>query len=380
MLRRIIYFFLVIVLLGGLGGLIAFYAFDFKPKMIAGFIAAAPKPVETVSAEGARQDQWEPLVAAIGTLTAVNGIEMAPQVGGVVKELNFDSGDLVKKGQKLLQLDTDTEEADLKNYKVQLDNAQIELDRRQKVFDKGFVAKADLDTARTTRDQLLANVQRTEALIAQKSIYAPWDGRLGLRDVAVGKYIAAGQTMVWLQTVDPIYADFTVTENDFGRIKPGQKVTAKFSAYADDSFKGEVTTTDARISASSRMATVRARIDNPDGRLVPGMYADVRVIVGEPAPVVTIPQTAITYSLYGDSVFAVVKAKNPDPNAKEPDLEIERRFIKLGIVRDGRVNVLDGVKPNDQIVVAKQNKIDQGSKVRIDNSIALNLTVDRNAQ
>jgi membrane fusion protein (multidrug efflux system) len=380
MLRRIIYFFLVIVLLGGLGGLIAFYAFDFKPKMIAGFIAAAPKPVETISAEEARQDQWEPLVAAIGTLNAVNGIEMAPQVGGMVKELNFDSGDLVKKGQKLLQLDTDTEEADLKNFKVQLDNAQIELDRRQKVFDKGYVAKADLDTARSTRDQLLANVQRTEALIAQKSIYAPWDGRLGLRDVAVGKYVAPGQTLVWLQTVDPIYADFTVTESDFGRIKAGQKVTAKFSAYPNDSFNGEVTTTDARVSAASRMITVRAKIENPDGRLVPGMYADVRVIVGEPAPVVTIPQTAVTYSLYGDSVFAVVKAKTPDPNAKEPELEIERRFVKLGIVRDGRVNVVEGVKPGEQVVIAGQNKIDQGSKVRVDNSIALNLTVDRNTQ
>ncbi|WP_368904811.1 efflux RND transporter periplasmic adaptor subunit [Taklimakanibacter lacteus] len=370
----------MIIVLGGLGGLIAFYAFDFKPKMIAGFIAAAPKPVETVSAEEARQDRWEPLVAAIGTLNAVNGIEMAPQVGGVVKELNFDSGDLVKKGQKLLQLDTDTEEADLQNYKVQLANAQIELDRRQKVFDKGYVAKADLDTARTTRDQLQANVQRTEALIAQKSIYAPWDGRLGLRDVSVGKYIAPGQTVVWLQTVDPIYADFTVTESDFGRIKPGQKVIAKFSAYPNDSFNGEVTTTDARVSSSSRMITVRAKIENPDGRLVPGMYADVRVVVGEPQQVVTIPQTAVTYSLYGDSVFAVVKAKNPDPNAKEPELEIERRFIKLGMVRDGRVNVLDGVKPGEQVVIAGQNKIDQGSKVRIDNSIALNLTVDRNTQ
>jgi membrane fusion protein (multidrug efflux system) len=263
---------------------------------------------------------------------------------------------------------------------VQLDNAQIELDRRQKVFDKGYVAKADLDTARSTRDQLLANVQRTEALIAQKSIYAPWDGRLGLRDVSVGKYVAAGQTLVWLQTVDPIYADFTVTESDFGRIKPGQKVNAAFSAYPKDTFNGEVTTTDARVSASSRMITVRAKIDNPDGRLVPGMYADVKVVVGEPQPVVTISQTAVTYSLYGDSVFAVVKAKNPDPNAKEPDLEIERRFVKLGSVRDGRVTVLDGVKPGDQVVVAGQNKIDQGSKVRIDNSIALNLSVDRNSQ
>src|SRR5437762_1901532 len=224
MLRRIIYLLLVLIIFGGLGGAIAYYAFDFKPKMIAGFIMSAPKPVETISAEEARQDQWEPQVAAIGTLTAVNGIEMAPQVGGVVRELSFDSGDLVKKGQKLLQLDTNTEEADLKNFKVQLENAQTELDRRQKVFDKGFAAKADLDTARMLRDRLQADIERTQALIAQKSIYAPWDGRLGLRDVAVGKYVAAGQTLIWLQSVDPIYADFTVTESDFGRIKVGQKV------------------------------------------------------------------------------------------------------------------------------------------------------------
>jgi membrane fusion protein (multidrug efflux system) len=380
MLRRIIYLLLVLIIFGGLGGAIAYYAFDFKPKMIAGFIMAAPKPVETISAEEARRDQWEPQVAAIGTLTAVNGVEMAPQVGGVVKELSFDSGDLVKKGQKLLQLDTDTEEADLKNFKVQLENAQTELDRRQKVFDKGFAAKADLDSARMLRDRLQADIERTQALIAQKSIYAPWDGRLGLRDVAVGKYVAAGQTLIWLQSVDPIYADFTVTESDFGRIKVGQKVNAKFSAYPEDNFSGEVTTTDARVSASSRMITVRAKIANADGRLVPGMYADVTVTVGEPQPVVTIPQTAVTYSLYGDSVFAVVKAKNPDSNAKEPGLEIERRFVKLGMTRGGRVNVVDGVKPGDQVVIAGQNKIDQGSKVRIDNSIALNLTVDRNTQ
>ena len=380
MLRRIIYFLLVLIIFGGLGGLIAFYAFDFKPKMIAGFIQSAPKPVETISAEEARQDQWEPQVGAIGTLTAVNGIEIAPQVGGVVRELLFESGDLVKKGQKLLQLDTDTEEADLKNFRVQLENAEIEFDRRDKVFKKGFASKADLDTARTARDQLLASVQRTEALIAQKSIYAPWDGRLGLRDVAVGKYVAPGQNVVWMQSVDPIYADFTVTEADFGKIKIGQEVQAKISTYPGESFKGKVKTTDSRVSEASRMITIRGEIENPDGRLVPGMYAEVTVTIGEAQPVVTIPQTAITYSLYGDSVFAVVKAKNPDPNAKEPDLEIERRFVKLGMVRNGRVNVVDGVKPGEQVVIAGQNKIDQGSKVRVDNSIALNLTVDRNTQ
>jgi membrane fusion protein (multidrug efflux system) len=380
MLRRIIYFLLVLIIFGGLGGAIAYYAFDFKPKMIAGFIKAAPKPVETVSAEQARQDQWEPQVSAIGTLTAVNGIEIAPQVGGVVREVLFESGDLVKKGQKLIQLDTDTEEADLQNFRVQLGNAQTEFDRREKVFKKGFASKADLDTARMLRDRLTADVQRTEALIAQKSIYAPWDGRLGLRDVSVGKYVAAGQNVVWMQSVDPIYADFTVTEADFGRIKVGQEVEARFSTYPGETFKGKVKTTDARVSQASRMITVRGEIENPEGRLVPGMYAEVIVTVGEAGPVVTIPQTAVTYSLYGDSVFAVVKAKNPDPNAKEPDLEIERRFIKLGTVRGGRVNVVEGVKPGDQVVVAGQNKIDQGSRVRIDNSIALNLTVDRNTQ
>lgn len=380
MLRRIIYFLLVLIVFGGLGGLIAFYAFDFKPKMIAGFIMNAPKPVETISAEDARQDQWEPQVGAIGTLTAVNGIEIAPQVGGVVRELLFDSGDLVKKGQKLLQLDTDTEEADLTNFRVQLANAQTEFDRRQKVFNKGYASNADLDTARMLRDQLTANVQRTEALIAQKSIYAPWDGRLGLRDVAVGKYVAAGQNVVWMQSVDPIYADFTVTEAEFGKIKIGQEVQAKISTYPGETFRGKVKTTDSRVSESSRMITIRGEIENPEGRLVPGMYADVTVTIGDAQPVVTIPQTAVTYSLYGDSVFAVIKAKNPDPNAKEPDLEIERRFVKLGMVRDGRVNVVDGVKPGEQVVIAGQNKIDQGSKVRIDNSIALNLTVDRNTQ
>lgn len=380
MLRRIIYLFLVLVVFGGLAGAIAYYAFDFKPKMIAGFIMSAPAPVETVSAEEARQDRWEPEVAAIGTLTAVNGIEVAPQVGGIVREINFDSGDLVKKGQKLFQLDTDTEDADLKNFRVQLGNAETELERQQKLLDKGFASKAAYDTARLLRDRMQAEIERTEALIAQKSIYAPWDGRLGLRDVAIGKYVAPGQNMIWLQTVDPIYVDFTVTENDFGRIKVGQKVRAKFSAYPTDTFNGEVFTTDARVSESSRMITVRGKLENPEGRLVPGMYSDVKVIVGEPVPVVTIPQTAVTYSLYGDSVFAVVKAKNADPNAKEPELEAERRFVKLGLVRDGRVNVVEGIKPGDQIVVAGQNKIDQGSKVRIDNSIALNLTVDRNTQ
>jgi membrane fusion protein, multidrug efflux system len=380
MLRRIIYFFLVTVIFGGLAGLIAYYAFDFKPKMIAGIIMSSPPPVETVSAEPAREDSWQPQILAIGTLTAVNGIEITPEVGGMIRDIYFDSGQKVKKGDKLVQLDTDMLEADLRNLNVQLTNAQTELERRQKIFEKGFAAKADLDVAMVLRDRLQANIERTTAEIAQKSVYAPWDGRLGLRDIAVGKYVAAGQTLVWLQSVDPIYVDFTTTESDFGRLKPGLPITASFSAYPGEAFNGEIVTTDAKIDPLSRMITVRGTLANPDGRLVPGMYANVAVEAGTVEQVVTVAQTAVSYSLYGDSVFVLVAPKDAAAGAKDEVFDIERRFIKVGPMREGRVRIVEGLKSGDRVVIAGQNKIDQGSKVRIDNSVALNAPTNRSTQ
>jgi membrane fusion protein, multidrug efflux system len=380
MLRRIIYFFLVTVIFGGLAGLIAYYAFDFKPKMIAQVIGSSPPPVETISAEAAREETWQPRILALGTLAAVNGIEVTPEVGGMIREIYFDSGQSVKKGDKLVQLDTDMLEADLRNLTVQLANAQTELERRQKIFDKGFAAKADLDTATVLRDRLQANLERTKAEIAQKSVYAPWDGRLGLRSIAVGKYVAAGDPLVWIQSVDPIYVDFTVTEADFGRLKPGLPITATFSAYPNETFKGEIATTDARIDASSRMIKVRGTLPDPDGRLVPGMYANVAVDSGASETVVTVAQTAVSYSLYGDSVFVLMTPKEKAGEGKEEVFDIERRFIKVGPMRDGRVRIVDGLKNGDRVVIAGQNKIDQGSKVRVDNSVALNAPADRSTQ
>ncbi len=379
MLRRIIYFFLVTVIFGGLAALIAWYAFDFKPKMIATAIMSAPAPVETISADAAREDSWQPRVQALGTMTAVNGIDVTPEVGGVIRDIHFDSGQKVKKGDKLVQLDTDMLDADLRNFQIQLKNAQTELDRRQKVFDKGFAAKADLDVAMVLRDRLQANIERTNAEIAQKGVYAPWDGTLGLRDIAVGQYVAPGQKLVWLQSVNPIYADFTVTESDYGKLKPGLPVTATFTAYPGEAFRGEITTTDAKVDESSRMITVRASLSNTDGRLVPGMYANVAVDVGEPDKVVTVAQTAVTFSLYGDSILVVVPPKEQTADNKDV-FEIERRFVKVGPTRDGRVQVVEGVKSGERVVLAGQNKVDQGSKVRIDNSVALNAPTNKLTQ
>jgi RND family efflux transporter MFP subunit len=371
MIRRIIYFLLATIVFGGLAGAIAYYAFDFKPKMIATAIGSMARPAETVSAEVARADSWQPQIAGIGTLVAPEGINVAPQVGGVVKEIDFESGQTVKKGQLLIRLDTDTEEAQLRSTLAQLAQASAEFDRNEGLVQKGYATASQLDQLRSQRDSFAATADQLRATIAQKFVYAPWDGKLGLRNVSLGSFLAAGQTIVWLQKTDPIYADFQVTEADYGRIKEGQRVTAQFSAWADQAFTGTVMLTDAKVSDASRMITVRAKIANADGRLLPGMYADVTVDAGTPQQVVTVPNTAVTYTLYGNTVFVVVPAKQIDPKAKDEEKAIEKRFVKTGGVRDGRVEIASGLKPGEQVVTAGQNKIDQGTKVVVNNSIAL---------
>jgi membrane fusion protein, multidrug efflux system len=371
MIRRIFYFVLVTVILGGLAGGIAFYAFDFKPKFLAKVILGSPKPPETVSAEAARTDYWQPQISAIGTLAALDGIDVTPQVGGVIKDIKFDSGETVKKGQVLVVLDTDTEVADMKSLNAQLANANLDLTRKETLVKKGVSPRNDVDSLRTQTLTLSANIDRLKAVIAQKSIYAPWDGKLGLRNVSLGSYLAPGQKIVSLDKTDPIYADFTITEADYGRIAVGQTVAVRFNAWPEDVFKGEIMTTGGRMSDVSRLITVRAKIANPDGKLLPGMYANVMVDDGKPKQVVTVPQTSVTFSLYGDNVYVVVPATKLDPKAKPEELAIERRFVKAGEVRDGRVQIVDGLKQGDQVVTSGQNKIDQGTKVLINNSVAL---------
>jgi membrane fusion protein (multidrug efflux system) len=372
MIRRILYLLLVTVILGGLGGAIAFYAFDFKPKMLAEVILGAPQPPETVSAEPARTDSWQPQISGIGTLTAFQGIDITPQVGGIVNEINFESGQDVPKGKLLVKLDTQTEEADMRSIAAELSNTDTDLTRREALAAKGVVSRTDVDTLKTRKRVLEATLDRRRAEVAQKFIYAPWDGRVGLKDIALGSYLAPGQKIVWLQKIDPVFVDFTITETDYGRIALGQKVTATFNAYPGESFTGKITTTDTRVSDTSRMITVRAEIPNPDKKLVPGMYANVLVDSGVAQQVVTVPQTAVTFSLYGDNVFLVNTVKTKDKDGKDVEERvIERRFVKTGPVREGRVAIESGVKPGDEVVTAGQNKIDQGSKVVIDNSIAL---------
>ena len=291
------------------GGL-SYFQFVLKPTIVKNAISAAfaPKPT-TVAVEEAKVEQWPPQLAAIGTLRAFQGIVVAPQVAGVVSAIHFESGDDVAAGAPLVDLDTSVEEADLANGLAQLKNANVTLDRARALIANGNTPQSTVDAALAARDSAAASVEHTRAVIAQKTIKAPFAGRLGLRNVDLGQYVAAGASLTTLQQLDPIYVDFSAPEGALATLAVGQETTLSVDAQPGRIFTGKVTAIDARVSADSRNVTVRAEFANADRKLLPGMFADVTVTTGAPADVLTVPRTAIVYSLYGDNAFVVVPAQ-----------------------------------------------------------------------
>jgi membrane fusion protein (multidrug efflux system) len=312
--RRPVVFVVALALLAALTGGLAYFQFVIKPVMVKGFITAAfaPKPT-TVTAEAARVEQWRPELTAIGTLRAIQGVAIAPQAAGDVTAIHFESGDDVEAGALLINIDDSVEQADLANGLAQLKNADSTLARQRTLVAQGNTPQSTVDTAIATRDSAAATVERTRAVIAQKAIKAPFAGRLGLRNVDLGQYVAVGTSLVTLQRLDPIYADFPVPEEALNSMATGQAVRMTVDAIPGRSFAGKIEAIDARVSAESRNVTARAVFANPDRKLLPGMFANLTVTTGEPAAVLTLPRTAIVYSLYGDDVFVVT----PAPHARE---------------------------------------------------------------
>jgi membrane fusion protein (multidrug efflux system) len=326
-------------------------------------------------------------VKAIGSVQAVSGIEVPAKTTGTVRKYFFESGADVEAGEPLVQLDDDSEQADLRNLQASLKNAEQELERNRSLARQGISPRRELQAAEARRAELIAQIDKVRVVIQDKLVKAPWAGRHGIRKVDVGSYVQPGQTLVWLQTVDPVYVDFTVPENDVARLKVGQVLETSFSAYPQEVFKGKIEVIDAKIDEATRTIAVRGVLPNPDNKILPGMFADVRVIVNAPQPVLTLPRTAVTYSLYGDSVYVIVPAKGqPAPSAQnsgqaaqqsaEPALQVERRFVKAGEVRGDRISIAQGVKEGEQVVTVGQLKLRPGTNVRIDNSLALNRPAD----
>jgi membrane fusion protein (multidrug efflux system) len=291
MIKRFIIAAVVIGLfLAGVG----WFNLIFKPKMIADFVSKMAPPAATVTAEPAKLENWTDRVHSVGTLLAIEGVEVAPEVGGIVSDYYFDSGQDVKKGEKLVQLDISVEEADLKNNKALLKEAELNLQRQSSLVKRQVTSQATLDSALAKRDSAQANVQRIEALIAQKTITAPFAGQLGLRRVENGQYVSSGQALVWLQALDPIWVDFPVPEGEMADFKVGAKIELTVDTYDGQVFEGDVEAFDARLNQDSRTLMVRGRLKNPDRKLLPGMFAQVAVLAGSPKELVTVPRTAVS--------------------------------------------------------------------------------------
>jgi membrane fusion protein (multidrug efflux system) len=364
-MRKIV-FIIVLVLLAGLVGGIYHFHFNLKPEFARAAISSMPRPVAGVAVEEARAEEWTPRVSAIGTFRAVPGIDVSSQVSGVVAEIAFQNGQDVEKGALLLRLDDSTEQADLRANMAQMKNADKAFDRQKALEASGVAARANYDLAQAVRDQAAGAEDKTRALIGQKTIRAPFSGRLGIRKVDLGQYVAAGASMVSLQQLDPIYLDFQVPEQNVASLAPGQDVVATIDAFAGKSFHGKISNIDARVDPGTRSILVRAEFANSDKTILPGMFGHVDFPAGKPIQAVTAPRTSVAFSLYGDSVFVVV----PDDAAKGFDgpLHIERRAVKAGDAREDRIVLLQGVAPGDKVVAEGQIKLQPGAAVKIDPS------------
>ncbi len=373
-MRRFLIFSLVFVLLAGFAGGLGYFQFIVKPEIIKGFISKAPPPVAVVAVTEAKAEDWIERIPAVGTFRAVQGIELAPQVGGIIRAFHFDSGQEVAKGALLVELEDSVEQADLKSNLATLKNTDMALDRQRQLITGGSTSRSTLDSAEAARDQASAAVERSRALIAQKALSAPFAGRIGLRRADIGQYVSPGTGIASLQQLDPIFVDFPVPEQAVTELATGQTVEVTVDAWPDEMFQGKVVSLDARVSAETRNLVVRAEVKNASKRLRPGMFANVAVLAGKAQSLVTLPRTAIAYSLYGDGVY-VVKPAPAQPGAAQAaddhQMIVERRVVKVGAARGARVSILSGVEPGESVVSEGQLKLMAGARVKVDNTLAL---------
>ncbi|MCW2274538.1 membrane fusion protein (multidrug efflux system) [Rhodoblastus acidophilus] len=361
---RVRSFLLTFIILSAVVGGLAYFQFKVKPSMVAAFMAKMPRPASGVSVEEARSETWTPRLAAIGSFKAVPGIDVAGQLAGIIAEVAVKNGQDVLQGALLFRIDDAIEQAELKSNAATLKNAEIAYQRQQSLMARGVAAQANLDAAIAARDTAAAAVERAKVIIAQKTILAPFAGRIGIRKVDVGQYVAAGAPLVTLQQLDPIYIDFAAPEQFFSDLAIGQSVTAQVDLLGGLKVTGKIVNLDARVDRETRTLLVRAEMANPDKKVLPGMFGNVEVEAGKPHDVVSVPRTAIAYSLYGDSVYVVV----PEDAQKGLDgpLRAERRFVRLGDTRGERVAISEGVKPGDKVVSQGQIKLQPNAPVTIE--------------
>jgi membrane fusion protein (multidrug efflux system) len=359
MTRRILIVATLLTLVfGGIFGWKAFVSYQ-----TAQYLATMTRPAVVVSAVLAATESWQAQVSSVGSLSAIQGVEVSSEVPGTVAKISFESGHQANAGELLIQLDATAEYAEMRSLQAQLELARLDHARSKGLLKSTALSQAQLDRAKSVLDSLQAQVEEQSALIARKSIRAPFSGELGIRKVNLGQYLSPGTEVVTLQSLDPIYANFTLPERFLQQLAVGQGVKVEVAAFPNASFDGNVTAISPKVEEATRNVTLQATLQNPEHRLRPGMFARVFVLTGGIDSVLTVPRTAITYYPYGDSVFVI--------NAEAQDLVVERRQVTTGRIREGRVEVTTGLQAGEQVVSTGQLKLRAAQRVAIDNSIDL---------
>jgi membrane fusion protein (multidrug efflux system) len=346
------------------GAVFGFLAF--KSKMISQIMAAQSNPPQAVSTAAVTLALWQPRLEAVGSARAVNGANLSSQISGIVSAIHFESGADVRQGRPLVDLTAEDDIAHLEALKAATELARLTYERDQRLVKTKAISEQAVDTDKWTLKNYEAQVAQQQALVNYKSIKAPFSGRLGIRQVDLGQFLAAGTTVVTLQQLDPIYVDFFLPEQTLAQIKVGQHVAAKIDAYPGHSFDGAISAINSLVDVATRNVQIRATFSNPNGRLLPGMFATVDIDVGSGRQLVTLPQTAIAYNSYGNIVF-LVEEKGKDAAGK-PLLVARQTFVITGETRGDQVSVLSGVKEGDTVVTAGQMKLRNDTPLVVNNA------------
>lgn len=363
MKRRIVVALVFILAIGLCAGLVWFNFF--RDKMITQFFATMQQPPQTISAAKVEAKTWTPSISAIGTAKAANGVELAFETAGIVSEIKFKANQSVRDGEVLVQLDDTVERADIQDVQAAVKTAESSFERAKTLSTRGYGTEANLDQASALLATARSRLARLQATIEQKALKAPFSGVIGIPRIDVGQYLQPGTVIASFQDLSSMKVDFTVPEQRAAEVKLGQEIRLG-TTEGDLPYKGRVIGKDPRVDPKTRLVAVQALVeDNKDGAILPGQFLHVEVILPEQPNVMTVPQTAVIASLYGDYVYTIDEEQR-DGKAVQVAKQV---FVKAGRRRGGVLEIVSGVSPGQQVVASGQNKLQSGAAVKIDNSI-----------
>jgi membrane fusion protein (multidrug efflux system) len=355
MIRKIIIAVVVVLLIAGT--LAGIKALQVKTLLEAGK-AFAPPP-ESVAVATVREDKWQGTLTAIGSVTAIQGVTVTPEIAGTVSEISFESGAVVNKGDLLVRFDVSSEEAQLRAIEAQLELAKINLDREDRLLKEKMVSQSEFDSAEATMKQTVANADAIKATIAKKTIRAPFTGALGIRQVNLGQYVDAGKPIVWLQTITPVYADFALPQQALNQLSNGMPARLQIDAYPDRTFAGSLSAINPGLDQTTRSVSLRATFDNPNQLLRPGMFARVELLLPAHQDVLVIPATSVIRAPSGDSVYVV----EPGGADGKSGLKVRQQLVRIGREKGDFISIETGLKAGEHIVSSGQFKLRSGMAV-----------------